>query len=73
MLGAALLLVGAAVLGSGAALPLQNCPGYKATNVREQWNSLTADLKLAGKPCNTYGTDLKDLKLKVEYQTGTSL
>lgn len=60
-------LVGAAVIGSRDA----KCPGYKASNVKETDNSLTADLALAGKPCNTMGTDLKELKLLVEYQTST--
>lgn len=72
MLGSLLLLAplaGAAVIGSRSN-DTETCPGYKASNVREGVNSLTADLSLAGKPCNTYGTDLKDLKLLVEYQTG---
>jgi alpha-glucosidase len=30
-------------------------------------------LTLAGKPCNTYGADLEDLRLLVEYQTGECL
>ena len=72
MLGSLLLLipfVGAAVIGPRDG----QCPGYKASNVKEGDNSLTADLSLAGKPCNTYGTDLKNLKLLVEYQTGRFL
>lgn len=71
MLGSLLLLaplVGAAVLGPRDT----KCPGYKASNVKENHNSLTADLVLAGKPCNTFGDDLKNLKLLVEYQTGKS-
>jgi alpha-glucosidase len=70
MLGSLLFLplVGAAVIGSRGVN--QNCPGYKATRVHERGNTLTADLTLAGEPCNSYGTDLKDLKLLVEYQTG---
>ncbi|KAH2750320.1 hypothetical protein KXW10_005659 [Aspergillus fumigatus] len=64
-------LVGAAVIG--ARDHSQECPGYKATNIREGRDSLTADLTLAGKPCNTYGTDLKNLKLLVEYQTDKRL
>ncbi|KAK1139361.1 hypothetical protein N8T08_000812 [Aspergillus melleus] len=74
MLGSLLLLAplaGAAVIGSRA--DSQDCPGYKASNVREKGNSLTADLTLAGKPCNSYGTDLKHLKLLVEYQTDERL
>lgn len=71
MLGTLLLLaplVGAAVIGPRDV----QCPGYKASNVQERPNSLTADLQLAGKPCNTFGDDLKNLKLLVEYQTGTT-
>lgn len=74
MLGSLLLLAplaGAAVIGSRQ--NSQHCPGYKATNVQEGSNSLEADLVLAGKPCNTYGSDLESLKLLVEYQTGRSL
>lgn len=48
----------------------QHCPGYKASNVHEGTHSLTADLSLAGKPCNVYGSDVEHLKLLVEYQTG---
>lgn len=72
MLGSLLLLAplaGAAVIGSRQSS--QHCPGYKASNVQEGDNTLMADLVLAGKACNTYGTDLEKLKLLVEYQTGT--
>ncbi|KAA8651458.1 putative alpha-glucosidase [Aspergillus tanneri] len=61
----------AAVIGSPDHRP--QCPGYKASNVHEKDNSLTADLTLAGNPCNVYGSDLKDLKLLVEYQTDERL
>ncbi|KAL3481946.1 glycosyl hydrolases family 31-domain-containing protein [Aspergillus californicus] len=73
MLGSLLFLplVGAAVIGSRE--NSQSCPGYKASRVHENSNSLTAHLTLAGKPCNSYGTDLKDLKLLVEYQTDERL
>ncbi|KAE8142571.1 putative alpha/beta-glucosidase agdC [Aspergillus pseudotamarii] len=74
MLGSLLLcasLAGAAVIESRT--DTQQCPGYKASNVQENDRSLTADLTLAGKPCNTYGTDLQNLKLLVEYQTGERL
>ena len=50
--------------------PLAKCPGYKATNVKTSTNGLTADLKLAGKACNAYGTDLDNLVLEVTYETG---
>ena len=46
------------------------CPGYKASNVHTTDTGMTASLTLAGTPCDVYGTDLKDLALTVEYQTG---
>lgn len=49
---------------------LSKCPGYKASNVQLSSTGLTADLSLAGEACNAYGTDLTDLTLTVEYQTG---
>ncbi|RAH43585.1 putative alpha-glucosidase [Aspergillus brunneoviolaceus CBS 621.78] len=64
-------LVGAAAIRSEASH--HDCPGYKASNVKKDTNSLTADLTLAGSPCNSYGTDLRDLKLLVEYQTDERL
>jgi alpha-glucosidase len=47
-----------------------NCPGYKVSHVQETQGTITADLTLAGSPCNVYGTDIENLKLIVEYQTG---
>jgi alpha-glucosidase len=43
------------------------CPGYKASNVKESARGLTATLKLAGKACNAYGTDVDSLDLSIEY------
>ncbi|KAJ0425820.1 glycosyl hydrolases family 31-domain-containing protein [Aspergillus carlsbadensis] len=73
MLGALLFLplAGAAVIRSPNSKP--SCPGYRASHVHERANTLTAHLTLAGKPCNTYGTDLEDLRLLVEYQTDERL
>jgi alpha-glucosidase len=45
------------------------CPGYKASNVKETSNSITADLAIAGQGCNVYGNDITDLSLTVEYQS----
>lgn len=56
--------------GLSAPSSLRRCPGYRAINVDERSRGLTADLTLAGEPCNVYGTDIKHLKLEVEYQTG---
>ena len=50
--------------------PLASCPGYTASNVKTTSSGLTANLKLAGKACNVYGTDLTDLALSVVYETG---
>ena len=57
------------VLRSSAA-DISSCPGYTASNVQTTSSGLTADLALAGKACNVYGTDLEDLTLTVEYQAG---
>ncbi|KAF7892407.1 uncharacterized protein EAF01_010487 [Botrytis porri] len=54
---------------TNATLPLSKCPGYRASNVKTTGSTLFADLTLAGPACNTYGTDLKDLSLKVVYET----
>lgn len=62
-------LVGAAVALEPRASN-EDCAGYTATNVNQQGSSLTADLTLAGDHCDSYGTDLENLKLLVEYQTG---
>ncbi|RDI77048.1 hypothetical protein Vi05172_g12975 [Venturia inaequalis] len=52
---------------------LESCPGYTATNIATTSSGLTADLKLAGPACNTYGRDLDNLKLSVVYETATRL
>jgi alpha-glucosidase len=47
------------------------CPGYIASNLQTRQDGIIgADLRLAGKACNVYGTDVNDLRLQVEYQTG---
>lgn len=52
---------------------VDECPGYKASNIRDSKHTLTADLRFAGKACNVYGDDIGRLKLRVEYQTRKSL
>lgn len=61
------------VLGSLTAVVLAQaaCPGYSASNIQQTSNGLTADLSLAGETCNVYGTDLTNLTLTVQYQTGS--
>lgn len=51
---------------------LDTCPGYNATNVKIDGPRLSANLVLAGKPCNVFGNDIKVLDLAVVYETGTS-
>lgn len=71
--GSGLLYAGvasAAALVSRDGDNLGSCPGYKASNVRATGFGLTADLNLAGAPCDAYGTDLKELALTVTYETG---
>ena len=49
-----------------------SCPGYTVSNVVTSDTGLTALLNLAGPACNSYGIDLQNLTLLVEYQTGTA-
>lgn len=56
--------------GAVAVFGQESCPGYSASNVQQSGRSLTADLTLAGEACNSYGTDLPNLTLTVEYQSG---
>lgn len=60
-------------IGLTIASTLSDCPGYKASNVTRGASYLTADLGLAGTPCNIFSDDVADLKLTVEYQTGEFL
>lgn len=49
---------------------LAGCPGYEVSHIREDHSGISAHLTLAGKACNVYGDDLKDLKLEVTYENG---
>jgi alpha-glucosidase len=55
---------------TAAAASVDDCSGYKATNVIQGDSYLQADLTLAGTACNVFGDDLPHLRLLVEYQTG---
>ncbi|KAK0649597.1 glycoside hydrolase family 31 protein [Cercophora newfieldiana] len=47
-----------------------SCPGYEVDGeVTTRRNFLSANLVLAGNPCNIHGKDVAKLKLTVEYQT----
>lgn len=56
--------------GLTLAANVDECPGYKASNIIRSDSTLTANLVLRGKACNVYGKDITNLKLLVEYQTG---
>jgi alpha-glucosidase len=62
-------LASAASVLSPRSVDLDACPGYNAKNVKENKNGFVADLTLAGKACDVYGKDLKDLKLEVTYDS----
>ncbi|PPQ91932.1 hypothetical protein CVT25_000975 [Psilocybe cyanescens] len=52
---------------------LEACPGYSASNVKVRHDGLSADLTLAGSPCNVFGNDVKKLSLEVTYETSDRL
>ena len=64
------VLIFARLLPVVSCTPVSACPGYAATNIVDSGSTLTADLALNGDACNTYGYDLGNLSLLVEYQTG---
>lgn len=78
MIGKGLILLGSTLPTLATSLTkrqsssLESCPGYTASNVQNDGARVTADLALAGTACNVYGKDLTNLRLEVEYQTGTS-
>jgi alpha-glucosidase len=49
------------------------CPGYLASNVKQDDNGFSASLSLAGEPCNVYGTDIDELSLVVQFQSKNRL
>lgn len=49
------------------------CPGYNLTSIETFENGLIANLALAGKECNAYGNDYKNLVVEVTYETTTRL
>jgi alpha-glucosidase len=72
------LLAGSALVAAASALAIAprqtndtSCPGYSASNVEKSGTGLSADLSLAGSPCNSYGKDIENLRLTVSYDTCT--
>jgi hypothetical protein len=64
---------GAAVARRQAAGSINDCPGYSASDIVNTDTGLTAKLTLAGPACNVYGTDVQNLRLAVNYDSGTSI
>ncbi|KAL6229393.1 Alpha/beta-glucosidase agdC [Aspergillus navahoensis] len=64
------LALSARALGQSS---VTGCPGYRVINVEERPRGLNADLALAGTPCNAYGVDIENLKLKAVYDTNQRL
>ncbi|KAG9311037.1 glycoside hydrolase family 31 protein [Chiua virens] len=52
---------------------ITNCPGYNIDSLIESQHGLTAQLSLAGTPCDAFGTDIADLTIEVTYQSQTTL
>jgi alpha-glucosidase len=61
------------ILDPDAIDPQSVCPGYRASNVKPTHYGITADLTIAGKACNVYGTDIDNLILTIEHQSNTRL
>lgn len=70
LLASSYVWASAVIPRAASADALASCPGYKATNVKTTSTGLTADLTLAGKACDVYGTDLTNLILQVTYEDG---
>ncbi|KAF2213286.1 glycoside hydrolase family 31 protein [Cercospora zeae-maydis SCOH1-5] len=64
---------GSSTTAAAAAAAAAACPGYSASNVQTTNTGLTADLSLAGPACNSYGEDIRNLKLVVNYDTAKRL
>lgn len=45
------------------------CPGYNLVSITNSTNGFTGKLQLAGAACNSYGNDIDNLDLTVEYQS----
>lgn len=63
-------LVAGFVISVGGKQTADACPGYNADNVTITKTGLSAHLTLAGTACNSYGHDIPELILSVNYDTG---
>ena len=61
---------GAAMYRRQATENINDCPGYSASDIVNTDTGLTAKLTLNGPACNVYGTDVQNLRLLVNYDSG---
>ncbi|KAF8268968.1 glycosyl hydrolases family 31-domain-containing protein [Lactarius quietus] len=54
-------------------LNVTNCPGYVLDSLVENWSGFTAQLNLAGRPCNAFGDDILNLTIRVTSETTSRL
>ncbi|THH14082.1 hypothetical protein EW146_g6217 [Bondarzewia mesenterica] len=52
---------------------VSSCPGYNLESLHETSHGLTAQLNLAGAPCNAFSEDIANLTIQVTYETQTRL
>lgn len=64
---------GAAVSRRQAAGTGESCPGYVVSDVEQTATGLVANLNLGGAACNVHGTDVPELKLSVNYDSGKNI
>ncbi|KAK7054983.1 hypothetical protein VNI00_003446 [Paramarasmius palmivorus] len=48
---------------------VSTCPGYSLGSISETATGFTAQLSLAGAPCNAFGTDVPSLTIEVAYES----
>ncbi|KAH8977329.1 glycosyl hydrolases family 31-domain-containing protein [Lactarius hatsudake] len=54
-------------------LNVTDCPGYVLDSFVENRSGFTAQLNLAGRPCNAFGDDILNLTIRVTYETTSRL
>jgi hypothetical protein len=50
-------------------LNVTDCPGYVLDSLVENWSGFTAQLNLAGRPCDAFGYDILNLTIRVTHET----
>ncbi|KAJ6533997.1 glycoside hydrolase family 31 protein [Mycena vulgaris] len=59
--------------GSNFSKNVSSCPGYILSSLEENNIGLTAELSLAGTPCNAFGNDIANLTIQVTYESDQRL